>query len=44
MLDDKQKPRTKLSMYPLVYNIREPNTAFIQILAAYDYQKLDLEF
>ena len=36
----KQKPRTKLSMYPINIHIGEPKTAFTKILAAYGFFKI----
>ena len=39
-LEDKQKPRTKLSMYPINMHIGEPKTAFTKILAAYGFLKI----
>ena len=39
-LEDKQKPRTKLSMYPLNIHIVRPKTAFTKILAAYGFLKI----
>ena len=39
-LEDKQKTRTKLSMYPINMHIGEPKTAFTKILAAYGFLKI----
>ena len=39
-LEDKQIPRTKLSMYPINMHIGEPKTAFTKILAAYGFLKI----
>ena len=39
-LEDKQKPRTKPSMYPINMHIGEPKTAFTKILAAYGFLKI----
>ena len=39
-LEDKQKPRTKPSMYPINIHIGEPKCAFIKNLAAYGFLKI----
>ena len=42
-LEDKQKPRTKLSMFPINIHIGEPKTAFTKILAAYGFLKIEFK-
>ena len=39
-LEDKQKARTKPSMYPINIQIGEPKRAFIKNLAAYGFLKI----
>jgi hypothetical protein len=39
-VEDKQKPRTKPSMYPIKIHIGEPKTAFTRIPAAYGFLKI----
>ena len=36
-LEDKQKPRTKLTICPINMHIGAPKTAFTKILAAYGF-------
>ena len=42
-LEDKQKPHTKLSMYPINIHIGKPKTAFTKILAAYGFLKIEFK-